>query len=77
MSASSAPRSQILGVRLSSWQISGVHYSLQYLTLSDATMLTFLAPMCTAVTGAMLLVMHSCASSFYHQYMTCEPPLHV
>ncbi|KAH9849174.1 DUF6-domain-containing protein [Lenzites betulinus] len=33
----------------------GVYYSLQYLSLSDATVLTFLAPMCTAVTGAVLL----------------------
>ncbi|KAI8976388.1 hypothetical protein BD414DRAFT_496760 [Trametes punicea] len=33
----------------------GVYYSLQYLSLSDATVLTFLAPMCTAITGAVLL----------------------
>ena len=33
----------------------GVYYSLQFLSLSDATVLTFLAPMCTAVTGALLL----------------------
>ncbi|KAI0072258.1 DUF6-domain-containing protein [Panus rudis PR-1116 ss-1] len=33
----------------------GVYYSLQYLSLSDATVLTFLAPMCTAVTGALFL----------------------
>ena len=33
----------------------GVYYSLQYLSLSDATVLTFLAPMCTTVTGALLL----------------------
>lgn len=32
-----------------------MYYSLQYLSLSDATVLTFLAPMCTAVTGAVLL----------------------
>ncbi|KAI0331569.1 DUF6-domain-containing protein [Cubamyces sp. BRFM 1775] len=33
----------------------GVYYSLQYLSLSDATVLTFLAPMCTAISGAVLL----------------------
>jgi len=33
----------------------GVYYSLQYLSLSDATVLTFLAPMCTTVTGALIL----------------------
>ncbi|KAF4621973.1 hypothetical protein D9613_009250 [Agrocybe pediades] len=33
----------------------GVYYSLQYLSLSDATVLTFLAPMCTAIAGALLL----------------------
>ncbi|KZP24259.1 drug/metabolite transporter superfamily [Athelia psychrophila] len=33
----------------------GVYYSLQYLSLSDATVLTFLAPIATGVTGALLL----------------------
>ncbi|KAI0337871.1 DUF6-domain-containing protein [Trametopsis cervina] len=33
----------------------GVYYSLQYLSLSDATVLTFLAPMFTIVTGALFL----------------------
>jgi EamA-like transporter family len=33
----------------------GIYYSLQYLSLSDATVLTFLTPMYTAVTGAVLL----------------------
>ncbi|KAF9478764.1 DUF6-domain-containing protein [Pholiota conissans] len=33
----------------------GVYYSLQYLSLSDATVLTFLAPMCTAIAGSLLL----------------------
>ena len=33
----------------------GVYYSLQYLSLSDATVLTFLAPMFTCVTGAVIL----------------------
>ncbi|KAL6310220.1 hypothetical protein BKA93DRAFT_754933 [Sparassis latifolia] len=33
----------------------GSYYSLQYLTLSDSTVLQFLAPMCTAVTGAIIL----------------------
>jgi len=33
----------------------GFYYSLQYLSLSDCTVLTFLAPMCTAVTGALIL----------------------
>ncbi|KAF8966159.1 EamA-like transporter family-domain-containing protein [Flammula alnicola] len=33
----------------------GIYYSLQYLSLSDATVLTFLAPMCTAIAGSLLL----------------------
>ncbi|KIM44306.1 hypothetical protein M413DRAFT_378913 [Hebeloma cylindrosporum] len=33
----------------------GIYFSLQYLSLSDATVLTFLAPMCTAVAGSLLL----------------------
>lgn len=33
----------------------GVYYSLQYLSLSDATVLTFLAPMFTIATGAIFL----------------------
>ncbi|KJA16060.1 hypothetical protein HYPSUDRAFT_47806 [Hypholoma sublateritium FD-334 SS-4] len=33
----------------------GIYYSLQYLSLSDATVLTFLAPMCTTVTGSFFL----------------------
>ena len=35
--------------------IFGVYYSLHYLSLSDATVLTFLAPMCTAMAGAFFL----------------------
>ena len=33
----------------------GVYFSLQYLSLSDATVLTFLVPMCTAMAGALFL----------------------
>ncbi|TFK38437.1 hypothetical protein BDQ12DRAFT_683662 [Crucibulum laeve] len=33
----------------------GLYYSLRYLSLSDATVLTFIAPMCTAVSGAVFL----------------------
>ncbi|KAI0072257.1 hypothetical protein K474DRAFT_1711774 [Panus rudis PR-1116 ss-1] len=33
----------------------GIYFSLQYLSLSDATVLTFLAPMCTAIVGAVIL----------------------
>ena len=33
----------------------GVYYSLQYLSLSDATVLTFLAPLTTAVSGYFFL----------------------
>ncbi|KAF8881629.1 drug/metabolite transporter superfamily [Infundibulicybe gibba] len=33
----------------------GIYYSLQYLSLSDATVLTFLAPLCTAIAGSLLL----------------------
>jgi len=33
----------------------GIYYSLQYLSLSDATVLTFLAPFTTGIAGALLL----------------------
>lgn len=33
----------------------GVYFSLQYLSLSDATVLTFLAPLCTGIAGSLLL----------------------
>lgn len=33
----------------------GVYYSLQYLSLSDATVLTFLSPLLTAAVGAIVL----------------------
>jgi drug/metabolite transporter (DMT)-like permease len=33
----------------------GMYYSLQYLSLSDATVLSFLSPLTTAVAGALLL----------------------
>ncbi|KAI0919827.1 hypothetical protein AcV5_001792 [Taiwanofungus camphoratus] len=33
----------------------GTYYSLRYLSLSDATVLQFLAPMCTAIVGALVL----------------------
>lgn len=40
---------------LSFFGLFGVYYSLEYLSLSDATVLTFLAPMCTTVTGSFFL----------------------
>jgi hypothetical protein len=33
----------------------GIYFALQYLTLSDATVITFLAPMFTALGGALFL----------------------
>jgi drug/metabolite transporter (DMT)-like permease len=33
----------------------GIYYSLVYLSLSDATVLTFLAPLCTTVAGSVFL----------------------
>ncbi|KAH9850407.1 drug/metabolite transporter [Lenzites betulinus] len=33
----------------------GTYYALQYLSLSDTTVLSFLTPMCTAISGALLL----------------------
>ncbi|KAG6902387.1 hypothetical protein C0995_000592 [Termitomyces sp. Mi166 len=33
----------------------GIYYSLQFLSLSDATVLTFLVPLCTGIAGAMFL----------------------
>ncbi|KAF5338804.1 hypothetical protein D9758_012094 [Tetrapyrgos nigripes] len=35
--------------------IFGIYYALQYLSLSDATVLTFLAPLCTSISGAIFL----------------------
>ncbi|KAF8063349.1 hypothetical protein FPV67DRAFT_238316 [Lyophyllum atratum] len=35
--------------------VFGIYYSLQYLSLSDATVLTFLAPLCTGISGAIFL----------------------
>ena len=32
-----------------------MYYSLQYLSLSDATVLTFFIPTCTAISGAIFL----------------------
>ncbi|KAH6904974.1 integral membrane protein DUF6 [Coprinopsis sp. MPI-PUGE-AT-0042] len=36
----------------------GIYFSLQYLSLSDATVLTFLSPICTAIAGAVFLGEH-------------------
>ncbi len=33
----------------------GIYFSLKYLSLSDATVLTFLAPFCTGIAGAVFL----------------------
>ena len=38
--------------------LSGNYFSLQYLSVSDATVLQFLAPMCTGIAGALLLKEH-------------------
>lgn len=38
--------------------LSGSYFSLQYLSVSDATVLQFLAPMCTGVVGALVLKEH-------------------
>ncbi|KAG6915964.1 hypothetical protein DXG01_009053 [Tephrocybe rancida] len=35
--------------------VFGIYYSLQYLSLSDATVLTFLAPLCTGIAGSVFL----------------------
>ena len=35
--------------------VFGIYYSLKYLSLSDAIVLTFLAPTCTAISGAIFL----------------------
>ncbi|KAF8883041.1 hypothetical protein BD779DRAFT_1674756 [Infundibulicybe gibba] len=37
------------------FSLYGTYYSLQYLSLSDATALAFLAPLCTAIAGSLLL----------------------
>ena len=39
----------------SSIGLFGMYYSLQYLSLSDATVLTFFIPTCTAISGAIFL----------------------
>ncbi|KAJ2913258.1 hypothetical protein MD484_g7144, partial [Candolleomyces efflorescens] len=36
----------------------GIYFSLQYLSLSDAIVLSFLSPMCTAISGAVFLGEH-------------------
>lgn len=59
----------------------GVYYSLQYLSLSDATVLTFLGPLFTGVTGALFLKekftlkegLAGCALSIDH--ILCRPHL--
>lgn len=33
----------------------GVYYSLQFLSLSDSTVITFLVPICTAIAGSVVL----------------------
>ncbi|KAH9840626.1 uncharacterized protein C8Q71DRAFT_740445 [Rhodofomes roseus] len=38
--------------------LSGSYFSLQYLSISDATVLQFLAPMCTGIVGALVLKEH-------------------
>ncbi|KZT65695.1 DUF6-domain-containing protein [Daedalea quercina L-15889] len=38
--------------------LSGSYFSLQYLSVSDATVLQFLAPMCTGIVGALVLKEH-------------------
>ncbi|KAF8910284.1 hypothetical protein CPB85DRAFT_693294 [Mucidula mucida] len=51
------------GVRLLLWfrgfsgffGLFGIYFSLKYLSLSDATVLTFLAPFCTGIAGAVFL----------------------
>ena len=42
-------------VSLRFFGLFGMYYSLQYLSLSDATVLSFLVPMCTAMAGALFL----------------------
>ena len=47
-----------LQLKLSScrfFALVGMYYSLQYLSLPDATVLTFLAPLCTGMAGALFL----------------------
>jgi hypothetical protein len=45
--------------------VFGLYYSLEYLSLSDATVLTFLVPMCTAMAGALFLgETFSCREAF-------------
>jgi hypothetical protein len=45
----------LFGSRISFFGLFGIYYSLRYLSLSDATVLTFLAPLCTAISGALFL----------------------
>lgn len=46
---------RVTGVTSSFVGIFSLYYSLQYLSLSDATVLQFLAPIFTAIAGAVLL----------------------
>lgn len=40
---------------ISFFGLFGIYFSLQFLSLSDATVLTFLSPLCTAAAGALFL----------------------
>ena len=51
--------------------LSGNYFSLQYLSVSDATVLQFLAPMCTGIAGALLLREHF---SREQAFASCELP---
>jgi hypothetical protein len=46
---------QLLNHRISFIGLNGTYFSLQYLSLSDATVLSFLVPMCTAISGSFFL----------------------
>ncbi len=50
----------------------GIYFSLQYLSLSDATVLTFLAPICTVFTGAILL-----GETFSHRQILAGSKQHI
>jgi len=57
----------------------GIYFSLQYLSLSDATVLTFLAPICTVFTGALFLgetfsrrQVLAGSEDFFHLFFPCS-----
>ena len=53
--ATLSPHCHPIDSRIRFFGLFGIYYPPRYLSLSDATVLTLLAPLCTAITGALFL----------------------